>query len=69
MFCANKGYSTPLYTFLEKYFQNNGYTRIMTFVDLNSKNTIRKLNFWYAMGFSTYQTEIPEFKIHLHKYI
>ena len=68
-FCANKGYGTPLYIFMEKYFKVNGYTRIILTVSLEGANAMRRLNFWYLMGFITFENLPEEKKIRMEKYI
>ncbi|AVL95004.1 hypothetical protein ma618 [Moumouvirus australiensis] len=50
-FCANKGFGTPLYIFMEKYFQLNNYNHVILTVSLEDKYSTRRLNFWYKMGF------------------
>uniref|UniRef100_A0A6G6ABV3 N-acetyltransferase n=1 Tax=Borely moumouvirus TaxID=2712067 RepID=A0A6G6ABV3_9VIRU len=50
-FCANKGFGTPLYIFMEKYFQLNNYNHIVLTSSLEDKYSTRRLNFWYKMGF------------------
>ncbi|QGR54137.1 hypothetical protein [Moumouvirus maliensis] len=50
-FCANKGFGTPLYIFMEKYFQLNNYDHVILAVSLEDKYSTRRLNFWYKMGF------------------
>lgn len=68
-FCANKGYRTPLYNFMEKYFRLNDYTRIMIDVILTEANSTSMINFWYGMEFVTYHN-LPEKNIlHMEKYI
>ncbi|AQN68518.1 hypothetical protein [Saudi moumouvirus] len=59
-FCANKGFGTPLYIFMEKYFQLNNYNHIILSVSLEDKYSTRRLNFWYKMGFKT--NDIPNKK-------
>lgn len=50
-FYANKSYSTPLYTFMEKYFLMNDYQRIQVVINLNLESA-EKLNFWNKMDFN-----------------
>ncbi|AUV58649.1 n-acetyltransferase [Bandra megavirus] len=50
-FCANKGFGTPLYIFMEKYFELNNYNKIIISVSLEDKYNVNRLNFWYKMGF------------------
>ncbi|ANB50799.1 hypothetical protein [Powai lake megavirus] len=50
-FCANKGFGTPLYIFMEKYFELNNYAKIVISVSLEDKYNVNRLNFWYKMGF------------------
>lgn len=54
-FCANKGFGTPLYKFLEKYFKMNNHKQISAIVNLNTESEIasRLINFWNKMGFET----------------
>lgn len=54
-FCSNKGYATSLYIFVEKYFKMNDFIKIITFVNMDDEYFIRKINFWYNMGFLTYR--------------
>lgn len=56
-FCANKGCATPLYIFMEKFFEYNDYTKIYVDVNLDDQNATRKINFWYAVGFMTNKTK------------
>ena len=68
-FCANKGYGTPLYTFIEKYFRLNDFTRVVLVVSLEGSYSTRRINFWYRMGFNTYETLPEKNKIHMEKNI
>lgn len=68
-FCANKGFGTPLYIFLEKYFKLNAYTKIILTVSLEGQHSTRRINFWYTMGFSAYETLPENKKIRLEKNI
>lgn len=68
-FCVNKGFTTALYVFMEKYFALNDYQRIKVNVSLSEKESTRLINFWYAMGFTTYHTTIKDNKVHLEKNI
>ncbi|XWV24647.1 putative N-acetyl transferase [Tupanvirus deep ocean] len=68
-FCANKGYGTPLYTFMEKYFMLNDYTRVILVVSLEGTYSVRRINFWNSMGFTTYETLPNDKKLHMEKYI
>lgn len=68
-YCVNKGFTTALYLFMEKYFALNDYQRIKVNVDLNNNESTRMINFWYAMGFTTYHTSIKDNKVHLEKNI
>jgi len=68
-FCANKGFGTPLYTFLEKYFKMNDYTRIIITVSIEGSYATRRINFWYGMGFSVYETSPIEKKVQMEKNI
>ena len=52
-FCAKPSFSTPLYTFLEKFFSKNNYREIYTEVRLGDINHTKKISFWHQMGFST----------------
>ena len=66
-FCANKGNGTPLYHFMEKYFQMADYQKVIIVVSLEDKFAVRRINFWYKMGFTTYQSIPEKYKIHLEK--
>jgi hypothetical protein len=68
-FCANKGFGTPLYLFMEKYFRMNDYTRIILVVSLEGSYSTRRINFWYSMGFLTYETHPEKKKVHMEKFI
>lgn len=68
-FCSNKGFGIALYTFIEKYFRMNNYTRIIIVVSLEGQHAIRRINFWYQMGFLTYETFAEKKKIHMEKNI
>lgn len=68
-FCANKGSGTPLYLFMEKYFKMNDYTRVILAVNLEGPNSTRRINFWYSMGFSTYETLPDQKKVLMEKFI
>lgn len=68
-FCANKGYGTALYTFLERFFQQAGYERILLTVSLEGSYAIRRINFWYLMGFTVYEAMPEKKKLNMHKYI
>src|SRR5690606_16657634 len=46
-FCANKGYGTLLYKFMEKYFKLASYTKIFIIVSLEGSYATTRLNFWY----------------------
>ena len=52
-FCALKGYGTPLYTFVEKYFDMNGFNEIISMVNVKEIMADQKINFWYKQGFHT----------------
>ena len=52
-FCANKGFGSTLYVFIEKYFRMNNYVKIIITVSLEGSYSTRRLNFWYAKGFTT----------------
>jgi hypothetical protein len=67
-FCANKGYRTALYTFMENYFGLSNYTRIILNIDLEKSHSAELINFWYAMGFKTYEA-LSDKKMHMEKYI
>lgn len=56
-FCANKGCATPLYIFMEKFFEYNDYTKIYVDVNLDDQDATRKINFWYAVGFMANKTK------------
>lgn len=66
-FCANKGYGTPLYLFMEKYFQRNNYQRVIIVVSLEGSYGLTRLNFWYAMGFVADAILPEEKKVKMHK--
>lgn len=66
-FCANKGYGSVLYNFMEKYFIRNNYHKIVMVVNLEGSYSVRRLNFWYEQGFKTYQTKLDDKKIHMEK--
>lgn len=68
-FCANKGFGTPLYIFIEKYFTFNNYIKIILVVSLEGIYATRRINFWYLMGFTTYDTLPEKNKIHMEKTI
>ncbi|BCS83394.1 putative N-acetyl transferase [Cotonvirus japonicus] len=68
-FCANKGYGTALYIFMEKYFQLNNYHKIFLIVSLEGEYSIRRINFWYHQGFKTYETNPDGKKIYMEKSI
>jgi len=52
-FCAVKGYGTPLYTFIERFFDLGGFNKIITLVNIKESMADRKINFWYKQGFHT----------------
>ncbi|AKI80314.1 putative N-acetyltransferase [Acanthamoeba polyphaga mimivirus] len=66
-FCANKGYGTALYTFMEKYFKLNNYSRIVIDVSMEGSYAVRRINFWNHQGFKTYQVKTDNHKIHMEK--
>jgi len=68
-FCANKTFGTPLYIFMEKYFEKNDYNKILITVSLYGQFAIRRLNFWYLVGFLTYDINQAESKIYMSKQI
>ena len=68
-FCANKGYGTPLYTFMQKYLKLNDFTRIILIVSLEGSYAVRRINFWYHMGFTTYETNPRGAQIYMEKFI
>lgn len=68
-FCANKGSGTALYTFIEKYFKLNNYTKIILDVSLIGSFATRRINFWYQMGFTTYESIPEKNKVHMEKNI
>jgi hypothetical protein len=68
-FCANKGYGTTLYVFMEKYFKMNNYIRIILTISLEGSHSTRLINFWYSMGFKTYETIPEKNKVHMEKFI
>lgn len=68
-FCANKGFGTPLYTFMEKYFKVNDYVRIKVIVKMEGSNAIKRINFWYDKGFQTYKTDTDKNQISMEKFI
>lgn len=68
-FCANKGFGTPLYTFMEKFFKMNDNVKITLVVSLEGTYSTKRLNFWYAMGFRTYETLSTEKKVCMEKNI
>lgn len=68
-FCAKPSYSTPLYTFLEKFFSKNDYKEIYTEVRLGDINQEKKIKFWHQMGFSTLNKIEHENRLILHKNI
>jgi len=68
-FCANKGYGTPLYTFMEKYFKANDYKKIILVVNLEGSYSTARINFWYKMGFKTYESVPEKYKVHMEKHL
>lgn len=68
-FCAHKGYGTPLYQFLERYFKKNDYTKIKIVVSLEGSYATNRVNFWYKQGFKVYKTLHEKYKLHMEKSI
>jgi hypothetical protein len=68
-FYAEKKYGSTLYQFLERFFSENGFTRIYTTIKLNIEYAVRLLNFWYGCGFLTYGLLMSEQCILLEKFL
>lgn len=68
-FCANKGFGTPLYIFMEKYFELNNYNKIIISVSIEDKYNVNRLNFWYKMGFVADTNITGQKQIIMMKYI
>lgn len=68
-FCANKGYGTLLYKFMEKYFKLAGYTKILIVVSIQGSYATQRINFWNKVGFRTYESIPEKYKIHMEKNI
>ena len=68
-FCANKGFGTALYVFMEKYFRINNYVRIILVVSLEGPYATKYINFWYHNGFMTYETIAEKKKVYMEKFI
>lgn len=68
-FCANKGYGTPLYSFMEKFFIRKKFSTIIIIVSLEGSYAVRRLNFWYDKGFSTYESKADDKKVLMEKKI
>lgn len=67
--CVNKGYSTALYTFVERFFQKNNYDEITTKINLNDPNFTEKINFQYGAGFLAYDSSDYDKEIYFRKEI
>ena len=68
-FCANKGFGITLYVFIEKYFKMNDYVRIILIVSLEGSYATKRINFWFHMGFTTYETLPEKKKVYMEKFI
>ena len=68
-FCANKGYGTALYSFLESYLRSNDYTKIDIIVSLEGSYGLTRLNFWYKNGYMATTIVLDEKKILMEKEI
>lgn len=68
-FCANQTFGTPLYIFMEKYFERNNYTKILLNIELDDRDVVRKLNLWYRVGFTCVDVELDVNIIRMEKSI
>jgi len=68
-FYVNKPYGSTLYQFLEKFFTENGFSRLYTVVNIGIEYAIRLLNFWYTCGFLTYGILTAEQRILMEKFL
>lgn len=66
-FCANKGFGTPLYRFLEAVLTKLGYSIANISVSLEGSYAVRRLNFWYRMGYQTVKIDASNQKIRMEK--
>ena len=68
-FCANKGFSTALYAFLERYFKLNDYIRIEILVTMVGEYAAKRINFWYDMDYQTSEMLPDKNQILVEKFI